>query len=141
MCVCLCVCLCVSVVVVVVIPVVVVVAGVGVGVVSGFFIRPAQEKRFRPEAVVGGKTVWGCQGVFDKVLIGNDNHNLRALLARSCSPPRGLFEDRGCSCGCGCCWFGWLVMLIQTHNTEHTQTHSSNNSSNSKGCKRNSNNS
>jgi hypothetical protein len=89
------------VVVVVVIPVVVVVAGVGVGVVSGFFIRPAQEKRFRPEAVVGGKTVWGCQGVFDKVLIGNDNHNMRALLARSCSPPRGLSEDRGG--GCGCC--------------------------------------
>ncbi len=90
----------------------IVVAGVGVGVVSGFSIRPAQDKYFRPEAVVDGKTVWGCQKVVDRLLNDNDSHYLRALLARSCSPPRGLFEDRGC--GCGCCWFGWLVMLAHT---------------------------
>jgi hypothetical protein len=85
-------------------------AGVGVGVVSGFSIRPAQEKRVRPEAVVDGKTVWGCQKVVDRLLNDSDSHYLRALLARSCSPPR--FEDRGC----GCCWFGWLVMLtLNTH--------------------------
>jgi hypothetical protein len=65
-----------------------------VGVVSGFSIRPAQDKCFRPEAVVDGKKVWGCQGVVDMLLNGNNSQNLKALLARSVSPP--LFEDRGC---------------------------------------------
>jgi hypothetical protein len=81
--------------------------------VSGFSIRPAQEKRFRPEAVVDGKTVWGCQKVVDRLLNDNDSHYLRALLARSCSPPRGLFED--CGCGCGCCWFGSVSVSVSVY--------------------------
>jgi hypothetical protein len=75
-----------------------VVAGVVVGVVTGFSIRPAQEKGVREEAIVDGKRVWGCQSVVDTLL--NDNPNLRALLRRSCSPPRGVFEDCGCCCYC-----------------------------------------
>jgi hypothetical protein len=50
-----------------------------------------KDKCFRPEAMVDGKKVWGCQGVVDEMLNGNNSHELKALLARSVSPP--LFED------------------------------------------------
>jgi hypothetical protein len=58
---------------------------------SGIATASETKDCFRPEAMVDGKKVWGCQGVVDEMLNGNNSHELKALLARSVSPP--VFED------------------------------------------------